>query len=186
MKRQKRIGREQRVFLEADLAEGVAVMCNAAQRNYLINVLRLDDGAPILVFNGRDGEWRARLRPQGKKVCGLEVTEQVRQQDAGPDLSLFFAPLKKARLDYMVQKATELGVAAIHPVFTNLGALCSFRTNLSTSAGLCWKFMPTTWLAMASMSPSPGAIASISLLVRAGRLSVCQRQRFRRVAKERW
>lgn len=118
MEQVKPTGREQRLFFEADLAADAMVACSVAQRNYLLNVLRLGDGDTVLVFNGRDGEWLARVRPHGKKVCGLEVVAQVREQAEGPDLALLFAPLKRARLDYMVQKATELGVATLQPVFT--------------------------------------------------------------------
>jgi 16S rRNA (uracil1498-N3)-methyltransferase len=100
------------------LAEGGTVPCNAEQANYLRNVLRLGAGDAILVFNGRDGEWRARLVDVGKRRCGLLCAERVRAQQAGPDLVYLFAPLKHARLDYMVQKATEMGVARLQPVLT--------------------------------------------------------------------
>lgn len=113
-----RNAREQRLFVDHDLAVGAQVTCGATQRNYLINVLRLGDGASVLVFNGRDGEWRALVRPVSRKVCALEVVKQVRQQFDGPDVTLLFAPLKRARLDYMVQKATELGVRSLQPVLT--------------------------------------------------------------------
>ena len=110
--------RAQRLFLEADLAEGVLIAASRDQANYLRNVLRLSDGAAILVFNGREGEWCARLRVEGRKACSLVVETRVRAQYAGPDLNYLFAPLKHARLDYMVQKATELGVARLQPVMT--------------------------------------------------------------------
>ncbi len=108
----------QRLFLEAPLRAGEIVRCSGEQANYLRNVLRLGSGAEILVFNGIDGEWRARLVLDGKRGCMLEPLEQVRPQEAGPDIHYLFAPLKRARLDYMVQKATELGVAALQPVLT--------------------------------------------------------------------
>ncbi|MGI9405241.1 MAG: 16S rRNA (uracil(1498)-N(3))-methyltransferase [Hyphomicrobiaceae bacterium] len=111
-------GREQRLFVEHDLRAGQLIPCGAAQRNYLVNVLRLGDGDTVLVFNGRDGEWLAVVRPSGKKVCALEIGRSIREQADGPDIALAFAPLKRGRLDYMVQKATELGVSALHPVFT--------------------------------------------------------------------
>ena len=97
---------------------GEHVLCTPGQANYLLNVLRLSDGDGILTFNGRDGEWRARIRQQGKRKCSLELIAQTRPQTAGPDIHYLFAPLKRERLDYMVQKATELGVAALHPVYT--------------------------------------------------------------------
>lgn len=108
----------QRLFLEAALRDGEPVRCSGEQANYLRNVLRLGAGAEIFVFNGIDGEWRARLVLEGKRDCALEPLEQVRPQHAGPDIHYLFAPLKRARLDYMVQKATELGVAVLQPVLT--------------------------------------------------------------------
>lgn len=108
--------RSPRLFVEAPLAEGVAVTLERPQANYLVNVLRLKAGADILVFNGRDGEWRARLVPSGKKSVQLQVTEQTRPQTAPADLHYLFSPLKHARLDYMVQKAVEMGVSLLQPV----------------------------------------------------------------------
>ena len=108
----------QRLFVEADLAAGATVACSGEQSNYLRNVLRLKSGAPILVFNGRDGEWRAELAEAGKRATTLLVGAQVRPQEDGPDIEYLFAPLKRARLDYMVQKATEMGVARLKPVLT--------------------------------------------------------------------
>ena len=108
----------QRLFVDAALAEGTRVSCSPEQASYLRNVLRLADGNEILVFNGRDGEWRARLVAEGKRGASLEIAELVRPQAGGPDLHYLFAPLKRARLDYMVQKATELGVQRLVPVLT--------------------------------------------------------------------
>ncbi len=100
------------------MAAGASVACSAEQANYLRNVLRLEGGDPILVFNGRDGEWRAELAEAGKRAAVLLVGAQVRGQEAGPDVDYLFAPLKRARLDYLVQKATEMGVARLKPVLT--------------------------------------------------------------------
>ena len=108
----------QRLFVEADLAEGATVACGAEQANYLRNVLRLGPGDAILVFNGRDGEWQAELGEAGKRGATLAVRRRTRPQEAGPDIDYLFAPLKRARLDYMVQKATEMGVARLRPVMT--------------------------------------------------------------------
>ena len=88
------------------------------QSNYLLNVLRLADGDRILVFNGRDGEWLAGLRLVSRKVAQLDLFEAVRPQETAPDLHYLFAPLKHARLDYMVQKAAECGVSRLVPVLT--------------------------------------------------------------------
>jgi len=123
----------QRLFLEAALRVGEPVRCSGEQANYLRNVLRLGADAEILVFNGLDGEWRARLVLEGKRGCVLEPLEQVRPQEAGPDVRYLFAPLKRARLDYMVQKATELGVAVLQPVLTR--HTVAERVNLDRMRG---------------------------------------------------
>ena len=107
-----------RLYLDAVLADGVAIAADGAQASYLLNVLRLGAGDAVLVFNGRDGEWRARLSPRGKRGCELVPEALVRTQAGGPDIDYLFAPLKRARLDYMVQKATELGVGRLQPVIT--------------------------------------------------------------------
>jgi 16S rRNA (uracil1498-N3)-methyltransferase len=107
-----------RLFVEAPLAEGARLDCTPAQANYLSNVMRMRAGDTLLAFNGHDGEWLARISETRKGRCTLEAVAQTRQQTAGPDIHYLFAPLKKARLDYMVQKATELGVALLQPVMT--------------------------------------------------------------------
>ena len=108
----------QRLYVEADLAAGEAIPLGREQANYLLNVLRLKPGSDVLLFNGRDGEWRARLAGAGKKPVRLEITGRVRAQTVPHDLHYLFAPLKHARLDYMVQKAVEMGVSRLQPVFT--------------------------------------------------------------------
>lgn len=108
----------QRLFVEADLASGMPVETTEAQANYLLRVLRLGPGDAVLVFNGRDGEWQATVEPVGKRQCRLVPQHRRRPQSGGPDVVYLFAPLKRARLDYMVQKAVELGVAALQPVIT--------------------------------------------------------------------
>ena len=108
----------ERLFVEAPLSQGARIACSNEQVNYLLNVLRLKADDTILVFNGQDGEWRARLNDVAKRRCTLVAEECVRRQETGPDLVYMFAPLKRARLDYMVQKAVELGVSELRPVFT--------------------------------------------------------------------
>jgi 16S rRNA (uracil1498-N3)-methyltransferase len=108
----------QRLFVDGELAAGATVICSAQQANYLRNVLRLKGGAGVLVFNGRDGEWHAALELTGKRDAVLAVLTQTRAQENGPDIDYLFAPLKRARLDYMVQKASEMGVARLRPVLT--------------------------------------------------------------------
>jgi 16S rRNA (uracil1498-N3)-methyltransferase len=108
----------ERLYVDAPLGAGKAVECTSEQAHYLLNVLRLNSNDSILIFNGRDGEWRATLRDTAKRRCRLIVEEQTRAQEGGPDLAYLFAPLKRSRLDYMVQKATEMGAARLQPVFT--------------------------------------------------------------------
>jgi 16S rRNA (uracil1498-N3)-methyltransferase len=110
--------RLQRLHVVDDLSVGAVVPCEGAQANYLLNVLRLREGARVLAFNGRDGEFAAEISACAKKRCVLQVVAQVRAQVAGPDVDYLFAPLKHARLDYMVQKATEMGVRRLRPVIT--------------------------------------------------------------------
>jgi 16S rRNA (uracil1498-N3)-methyltransferase len=110
--------RSPRLFVEADLGDGATVPLEREQANYLLNVLRLGSSDSVLVFNGRDGEWLARVDVAGKRNASLAIERQTRPQSNGPDLHYLFAPLKRARLDYMVQKATEMGVARLQPVLT--------------------------------------------------------------------
>lgn len=107
-----------RLFVEAPLATEALINLPAPQAHYLRNVLRLSDGAEVLVFNGRDGEWRAALAPAGRKQTNLIVRLKTRVQEPSGDLHYLFAPLKHARLDYMVQKAVEMGVSRLQPVLT--------------------------------------------------------------------
>src|SRR5205085_2167224 len=108
--------RSPRLFLEAALSEGAIVTLAPNQANYLVNVLRLKSEANVLVFNGRDGEWRARLGAARKKGAQLVVIERRREQTTPGDLHYLFSPLKHARLDYVVQKAVEMGVSRLQPV----------------------------------------------------------------------
>ena len=107
-----------RLFVDAPLAAGGRVPLDRAQANYLLNVLRSKPGDSVLVFNGRDGEWRAEIAVEGRKAADLTPVELMRAQTQALDLVYLFAPLKHARLDYMVQKAVEMGAGALKPVFT--------------------------------------------------------------------
>jgi 16S rRNA (uracil1498-N3)-methyltransferase len=109
--------RSPRLFVDAALAAGETVELGRDQSNYLGNVLRLAAGATILVFNGRDGEWQASIAGR-KRPDSLNIQSQTRPQDRLPDLAYVFAPLKHARLDYMVQKAVEMGASMLQPVLT--------------------------------------------------------------------
>jgi 16S rRNA (uracil1498-N3)-methyltransferase len=108
----------QRLFVKSPLKNSGTVELDQDQVHYLGNVLRLREGEKLLVFNGRDGEWCAELSAVHKKRAELTLEHQTRPQEDGPDLHYLFAPLKRARLDYMAQKATELGVSALRPVIT--------------------------------------------------------------------
>lgn len=106
-----------RLFVDAALSAGQAVALDRDQSNYLGNVLRLSAGDRVLVFNGRDGEWQAAIAGR-KRAELLTVERQTRPQDRLPDIAYVFAPLKHARLDYMVQKAVEMGACRLQPVMT--------------------------------------------------------------------
>ncbi|AGK58973.1 16S ribosomal RNA methyltransferase RsmE [Hyphomicrobium denitrificans 1NES1] len=108
----------ERLFIVGDLAAGLSVELPQQQAHYLTNVLRLRPGARLLVFNGRDGEWEASLLENRKRTAILGIEHRTRPQEQGPDIDYLFAPLKRARLDYMVQKATEMGVRRLRPVIT--------------------------------------------------------------------
>jgi 16S rRNA (uracil1498-N3)-methyltransferase len=110
--------RTPRLFVQAALAPDATVALDRGQANYLVNVLRLRAGEQVLAFNGRDGEWRAALVVEGRKRVALAVSEQARPQPAPGDLHYLFSPLKHARLDYMVQKAVEMGASLLQPVLT--------------------------------------------------------------------
>lgn len=132
----------QRLFVEHDLAPDARLACDAQQANYLVTVLRLRPGDAVLVFNGRDGEWRAAVEEAVKKSCVLKVIERVRPQSAGPDVVYVFALLKRAKLETVVQKATELGVAKLQPVTTDhtqVGTVnqARLRANVIEAAEQC-------------------------------------------------
>ena len=109
--------RAPRLFVDAPLAQDARIALDRDQSNYLGNVLRLSAGAEVLAFNGRDGEWQAAIEGR-KRPDGLVILQQTRPQDRLPDLAYVFAPLKHARLDYMVQKAIEMGATSLRPVLT--------------------------------------------------------------------
>jgi 16S rRNA (uracil1498-N3)-methyltransferase len=110
--------RTQRLHVDAPLLEGATVDADRNQANYLLNVLRLKAGANVLLFNGRDGEWLAGVHPDGRKACKLTPLRQTRPQPQPASLIYCFAPLKHSRLDYMVQKAVEMGAGILQPVIT--------------------------------------------------------------------
>ncbi len=134
--------RSPRLFVDTALLQGEVVELADPQAHYLTDVLRLRAGEAILAFNGRDGEWRAVLVQAGKKRWRLQPETQTRPQPPPPDLHYLFAPLKHARLDYMVQKAVEMGAGRLRPVLTRHGQvgrvnLDRMRANAIEAAEQC-------------------------------------------------
>lgn len=107
-----------RLFVETRLAAGASLTLEGAPANYLGNVLRLGAGARVRLFDDLTGEWLAEVTDAGKKRVTLAVAEQLRPREAVPDLWLLFAPIKRGPIDWLVEKATELGAARLVPVVT--------------------------------------------------------------------
>jgi len=133
--------RQPRLFVDAALAPAGTIALERDQSNYLGNVLRLSAGDTILVFNGRDGEWQAAIAGR-KRPDSLTIMERTRPQDRLPDLACVFAPLKHARLDYMVQKAVEMGASTLQPVLTRFTQVSRIngermRANVIEAAEQC-------------------------------------------------
>ena len=132
-----------RLCVDADLRAGVRFAPRPEQAHYLVRVMRLALDAPLLVFNGRDGEWRARLAEVAKRGCVLAVEEQVRAQAAPPDLELIVALVKRARLETIVEKAAELGARLVRLTTTertnadrvNVGRLVAIATEAAEQTG---------------------------------------------------
>jgi len=138
--------RTPRLYVSQDLAGGAEVKLDPSQTNYLVNVLRLGAGAPVLLFNGRDGEFSSSLDTSSRKAASLVVGARTRAQEAPPDVDYLFAPLKHARLDYMAQKAVEMGARSLRPVITrhtqvtrvNLERLRANAIEACEQCGIIW------------------------------------------------
>jgi 16S rRNA (uracil1498-N3)-methyltransferase len=117
-----------RLFVSQSLDSGTALTLDGAQANYLANVMRLRTGDPVRLFDDRTGEWLAEVGDTGKRSVTVHVTAQLRERENVPDLWLLFAPIKKGPIDWLVEKATELGVARLQPVIT--ARTIVDRTNL--------------------------------------------------------
>ncbi|MGB8398480.1 16S rRNA (uracil(1498)-N(3))-methyltransferase [Bradyrhizobium sp.] len=133
--------RAPRLFIDAPLRVGQTVALERNQSNYLGNVLRLSAGDTLLVFNGRDGEWQASIAGR-KRPDSLAIVTRTRPQDRLPDIAYVFAPLKHARLDYMVQKAVEMGASRLQPVLTRFTQVSRvnrerMRANVVEAAEQC-------------------------------------------------
>jgi 16S rRNA (uracil1498-N3)-methyltransferase len=132
----------QRLFVEAPLRMGDELTLGREQTNYLVAVLRRQPGDAVILFNGRDGAWKAEIADASRKAVRLALVEQTAPQTPSSDLWFGFAPLKVGRLDYVVQKATELGAGSIQPVltqFTQVSRLRSdkLRANIIEAAEQC-------------------------------------------------
>jgi 16S rRNA (uracil1498-N3)-methyltransferase len=138
--------RTPRLYVSQDLAEGAEVKLDPQQTNYLVNVMRLGAGAPTLLFNGRDGEFSASLAASSRKAASLIVGARTRAQERPPDVDYLFAPLKHTRLDYMAQKAVEMGASRLRPVMTrhtqvsrvNLERLQANAIEACEQCGVIW------------------------------------------------
>lgn len=117
-----------RLYVDASLEQGAQIALNPAQSHYLGTVLRLKLGSRVLVFNGRDGEWAASLAI-ARRAAALFIDAKTRPQSSRADLHYLFAPLKAARLDYMVQKAVEMGVSRLQPVLTHHSQVTRVNTG---------------------------------------------------------
>jgi 16S rRNA (uracil1498-N3)-methyltransferase len=135
-----------RLYVDTSLEEGGRIALAPEQANYLLNVLRLREGARVLIFNGRDGEFAASVAGATRKGASLAIGARERQQEFARDIDYLFAPLKHARLDYMAQKAVEMGVRRLRPVMTrrtqasrvNLDRLRANAQEAAEQCGIIW------------------------------------------------
>ncbi|MCH8036086.1 MAG: 16S rRNA (uracil(1498)-N(3))-methyltransferase [Proteobacteria bacterium] len=107
-----------RLFVEGPLSSGRTLTLDKPRAHYLLTVMRLKTGDSVRLFNGRDGEWSARIIDAARDTCGLAVEARTRPQDKGPDLWLLPSPIKRGPFEFMVEKAVELGVSGIRPVIS--------------------------------------------------------------------
>jgi RNA methyltransferase, RsmE family len=132
----------QRLHVEVALSAGLPLEATPDQFNYLANVLRYEEGTELLLFNGRDGEWKARITFPSRKKILMEPVEQTRPQPEPSDLVFLFAPLKVGRMDYLVQKAVEMGAGILQPVMTQhvqgkVGSIERLQANAVEAAEQC-------------------------------------------------
>lgn len=131
-----------RLYVTQGLQQGADIALDKGQSHYVANVMRQRVDAPLRLFNGQDGEWLARIISASKREVILHLEEQLRAQSGLADIHYLFAPLKHARLDYMVQKATEMGIAQLQPVITqntnvNRVNVERMQTNVVEAAEQC-------------------------------------------------
>ena len=131
-----------RLFVRQPLADGLTLVLDGAQANYLGNVMRLKPGDPVRLFDDRTGEWLAEVTDSAKRSVTLRMKAKLREREAVPDLWLLFAPIKKGPIDWLIEKATELGAARLQPVITNRTIvdrlnLDRLRANMIEAAEQC-------------------------------------------------
>ncbi len=138
-----------RLYVEEPLGGGVELLVGGEAHHYLRNVMRCKAGEGVALFNGRDGEWRAEIVAVGKKEVRLVVGERVAGQSEPVPLTLFFAPVKQVPVEYMLQKATEMGVSCVAPIWVEHSSVRRFnerrvRANLVLAAQQCGiDYVPT-------------------------------------------
>jgi 16S rRNA (uracil1498-N3)-methyltransferase len=162
--------RAPRLYVEDRLKAGTAIELDRDAANYMRNVLRLKSGDTVLLFNGRDGEWRSEVETSGKRAVTANALEQTRPQPAPLDLHYLFAPLKHARLDYMVQKAVELGVSKLQPVLTRHTQVSRvnlerMRANTIEAAQQCGVLVLPEVAKPADLKPLIGRLGAERLLI---------------------
>jgi len=161
--------RSPRLFLAASLRPGAVLPLDPSQAHYLVGVLRLKEGAPVFVFNGNDGEWKACLALTNRRQA-LVVQNEIRPQPKPGNLHYLFSPLKHARLDYMVQKAVEMGASRLQPVImqhtvanrVNLGRM---RSNAIEAAEQCGILAIPEIMAPIGFHPAIAGLAAARHLV---------------------
>lgn len=126
--------KSQRLFVGHDLRAGLEAPLSEAHAHYLLTVLRMESGDKLLAFNGKDGEWRVEVTRQSKRAGLLTVLSQTRPQTPLNDLTLLFAPIRKERMDWLVQKVVEMGAGAIQPVITEHTQTPKIRADKLESA----------------------------------------------------
>jgi 16S rRNA (uracil1498-N3)-methyltransferase len=125
-----------RLYVTASLGEGQRVALDGDRTHYIKNVMRRAIGDEVGLFNGRDGEWLGRIDTYGKGSCGIALAEQRRPQSASPDVWLAFAPIKRQRIDFIAEKATELGVSVLWPVMTRRAEPSRVNTERLTNIAI--------------------------------------------------
>jgi 16S rRNA (uracil1498-N3)-methyltransferase len=160
----------QRLFVDAPMMTSAALVLDKAQSNYLVSVLRMRVGDSVLVFNGRDGEWRAVLTQAERKGALLTLAAQTRLQPLAGQITLAFAPLKQARLDYVVQKAVEMGAAHLAPVITHRTQVsrlnsARFAANIIEAAEQCGVLVVPSFAAETKLAVFVTALPAQTTLV---------------------